>query len=126
MFFQRTNDDALGKFANGMRDAIEHIVDYEIEARREVGHIATEGLVGVDGNLQAVEVQSVVGSKELGDVRIFVTFDLPTGETVFSKAFEDFVAHGIHHVAAVLADHPSRLSVQFNILLFTIHVRVST
>ena len=56
--------------------SIEHIVHHKVEARREIGHIAAEGLIGVNGNLQAVEVQPVVGCEELLQVGIFIAFHL--------------------------------------------------
>ena len=57
------------------------VVNDEVETRREVGDIATEGLVGVDRNRQTIQVEPIVRFKELLQVGIFVTFYLSCGET---------------------------------------------
>ena len=87
----------------GLHLAIEAIIDDEIQGCREVRHVAAKRLIGIRGNLQAVEVQSVVGSEEGLEVGVFVALLFSSGEGL--------VAHGIHHVAAVLANHLATLLV---------------
>ena len=105
----------------GLLFAIEHIIHYEVETCGEVRHITAEGLIRVDRNQQTIQVQTVVRLKELLHVGIFVTLHLSGGETIRHQALKGLVAHGIHHVTAVLMNHRATLLVQVNILLFATH-----
>ena len=68
-----------------------------------------EGLVGVDGNRQALQVQAVVGLKELLHVGVLVALHLFRREAQSLEVLKGLVAHGVHYVAAVLADHAACL-----------------
>ena len=58
---------------------------------------------------------------ELLHVGILVALDFPSGETIRRETLESRVTLGIHHVAAVLADHPATLLIEVDILLFCFH-----
>ena len=108
---QRTDDNTLRQMSLGFFVLIESVINYEIEARRQVGHVATEGVVRVDRNLEPVQVQAVIGGEERLHVGILVALDFPSGETIRCETLEGRVTLGIHHVAAMLADNLATLLV---------------
>ena len=118
---QRTDDNTLRQMSLGFLVVIENIIYHKVQAGREVGHVATERVVRVDRNLEAIQVQAVIGGEELLHVGILVALDFPSGETIRRETLESRVTLGIHHVAAVLADHPATLLIEVDILLFCFH-----
>ena len=119
---ERSDHHAVGQqtaFGQGL--VVEAVVDHEIERGAEVGHIALEGVVGVNGDIQTVEVQSVIGGKQGGDIRIFVSFNLLGGEAHALEIVEGLVAHGIHRLCTVGADDVAALAVKVDVLFFAVH-----
>ena len=105
----------------GLFIAIEHIVDHEIETRGEVGHIAAEGLIRIDGNLQTTQVHTIVGGEELLYVRILIALHLFRGEALTTEVLECLIANGIHRLRGMVEDDLPGLLVEFYILLLTTH-----
>ena len=118
MVMQRADYHAFGQMALSLVVSIESIVDHEIEAGTQIGHIATEGLVWIDGNLETVEVQTVVRSKELCYVGIFIALYLSGGEATRRKLPESLVTHGVHRLRCMRGNHLPRLLIELNVLLF--------
>ena len=113
----------------GMRyslTSIKHIVHHEIEARGKVGHIATEGLIRIDGNLQTTQVHTIVGGEKLLYVRILIALHLFRGEALTTEVLECLIANGIHRLWGMRENHLACLLVQLYILLFTIHYSLFT
>ena len=101
--------------------SIKHIVHHEIEARGKVGHIAAEGLVRIDGNLQTTQVHTIVGGEELLYVRILIALHLFRGEALTTEVLESLIANGIHRLRGMVEDDLPGLLVEFYILLLTTH-----
>ena len=109
---QRAYDYALGKVYLGQRLVVESIVDHKIERGAEIGHVATESLIGVDGNFQTVQVQAIVGLEDGFHVCILVSLYLAGGEAQAAEVFEGSVAHCIENPGTVLLDHSRRRLIQ--------------
>ena len=77
---QRTYDDTLRQWGlygslsafHLKAPAMESVVNHEVEVCRQVGHVAAECLVWVDGYVEAVEVEAVVGGEERLHVGVLV------------------------------------------------------
>ena len=109
-----------------MRGGIEkHIVDHEIEARGEVGHIATESLIGIYRYFKTIQVHTIVRREELLHIRVLIALHLSTWETLSLEGLEGLIAHGIHRLGRMVEDHLPSLSVEFYILLLTTHYHSS-
>ena len=100
-----TDEHPLGQLHLGQGLLIELVVDDEIERSGEIGHIAAEGLIRVDGYAQTVEVEPVVGREELLHVGILIALHFSRGESQALEILEGLVAHGIHYVHGVVANH---------------------
>ena len=118
---QRTDNHAFRQVPFGFLVVIENVVDHKVQAGGKVRYVATERVVRVDRNLEAIQVQTIVRGEERLNVGILVAFDFSSGETIRCETLESRVTHGVHHVAAVLADHPATLLIEINILLFCFH-----
>ena len=101
---QRSDDDSLLGLYVGQPLLIERIVDDEIEQRTQVGHVAAEGRIGIDRKLDAIDVQTVVGSEDLLYVGVLISLHLPCREALAAEVFEGAVADGVHHLRAMLLD----------------------
>ena len=111
----------LGQTRLGQHLAIETVVDDEIERGAQVGHVATEGLIGVYGYLQPVEVQSEIGREQLVDVRILISFHLARREAQAAKVFISLVAHGVERCGGMRLDKLGVPLVKLFILSFACH-----
>ena len=98
MFLQRPDNHTLRQMTFGVRLGIEPVVHHEIQRGRKVGHITAKSVIGIYGNLQPVQVQSIVRLKELLNVRIFIALHLPRGKTTLIEPLESCITLGIHHV----------------------------
>ena len=94
----RADNHALRQMPLRLVIAIKHIVHHEEKAGREVGHITAEGLVRVNGYLQAIEVQTIVGLKELLDIGIFIALHLFRWKALLTEVLKGLIAHGIHRL----------------------------
>ena len=130
MFLQRPDNHAfrqrglwysLTSYLLLLTSIIEPVVHHEIQGCREVGHVTAEGIVGVYGNLQTVQVQPIVGLEERLHIRIFIALHLPGRESILLKPFEGSVTLGIHHFRRMLENHLATLFIQLYVLLFTTH-----
>ena len=119
---QRAYDDALGQFLLGHCLGVEAVVHHEIERCAQVGHVAAECLIRVYRNLEAVEVQSVVGSEERRHVGIFVSLHLLRGESESLEVLECSVSQVVHHARGVLHYHLAALLIEFYVLFFALHL----
>ena len=115
-FGQRANDYAFGQVPFGLQFGIESVVDHEVKRCAQVGHVAPEGLVRVDGNLQPVKVEAVVGGEERRHVGVLVPLHLPCGQPLPAEVVVGGVPRGIHHVAAVAVYHVAALRVDVHVL----------
>ena len=97
---------------------VEGVIHHEIEARGEIGHIAAEGLVRVNGYLQTVEVHTIVWRKELLHVRVLVALHLFRREALGLKILEGLIANGIHRLWRMIEDHLPSLLIELYVLLF--------
>ena len=70
------HDDALGQLRLRQCLLIELVIDDKIERSAEVGHIAMEDIIRVDRDVDAVDVQSIVGRKELLHVGVLIALNL--------------------------------------------------
>ena len=100
---------------------IEHIVHHEVETRGEIRHITAESLVGIDGYLQATEVDTIVGLKELLHIGVFIAFHPFRGEALLAEVLKSLITHSIHCLRRMVEDDLPSLLVEFNILLFATH-----
>ena len=113
---QGADDNSFGQMTLRQGLGIEHIVHHEIQRGTQVGYVAVEGIVGVDGYVEPIEVQSVVGREELVDVGIFIALHLSGREAAGRELPEGLLAHGIHHGTAVPANQLARLLIEVYIL----------
>ena len=109
---QGADDNSFGQMTLRQGLGIEHIVHHEIQRGTQVRHVAAEGIVGVDGYVEPIEVQSVVGCEELVDVGIFIALHLSGREAAGRELPECLLAHGIHHGTAVPANQLARLLIE--------------
>jgi len=101
---------------------IESIIHNKVKGGAHIRHIALEYFVGINRNLQPVQVQSVIGFKELADIGIFIFLRL-TGRK--SKPLEVGKCSGtrsIQRFGAMAAYHRLRLGEKVYILLLYTHV----
>ena len=122
MIAHGVDDDPFGQMTLGQCLAVERIVDHEIEAGAQVGHVAVEGLVGVDGNLQPTEVHAIVGRKEALHVGVLVPLHLLRRESLGLEVGEGLVAHGVHRLRGVTEDGSPCLLVKVDVLLLATHL----
>ena len=101
---------------------IESIIHNKVKGSAHIRHIALEYFVGINRNFQPVQVQSVIGFKELADIGIFIFLRL-TGRK--SKPLEVGKCSGtrsIQRFGAMTAYHRLRLGEKVYILLLYTHV----
>lgn len=84
--------------------SVELVVDNEVERCAEIGNIAAESLVGVDRNVQPVEVETIVGGKESGHIGVLIALDFLTWESHPPEILKGLVANGVQHVSRVALD----------------------
>ena len=115
--------DALGQTDLRQRLLVERIVDDEVERGAEIGHVAAEHAIGIDGDVQAIEVEAVVGREERLHVGVLIPLHLARGEAQAAEGLKSRIARCIHHRCRMVADELARLAVEVDILLFTCHSR---
>ena len=98
------------------------IIHHEIERSREIGHIAAESRIGVDGNLEAVQVHAIVRGEEFLNIGILIAFHLFRWEALPAEVLEGLITHSIHRLRSMREDQLPRLLVQLYILLLTLHL----
>ena len=108
----------------GQLAGVEAVVDHEVERGAEIGHIAAEGVVGVDGDVEAVEVEPVVGLEELGHVGILISLYLARGEAHTPEVGAGLLAQCVHHRRRVGVDDTRALGIEIDILLFAVHIYI--
>ena len=81
MLRERVDDDTIGHRLR-LCLLVKAVVDQEIKGGGEVGHIAFEGLEGIDGYGQPLQVEPIVRGHQLLDVCIFIALHLLGGEAV--------------------------------------------
>ena len=101
---------------------MEAVVYHEVERCAQVWHVAAEGFVWVYGNVQSVDVQSVVRLEESRDVGIFVSLHFLCRESEALEVFEGGISAAVHHVIGVPLYHFPALFVEFYILFFALHL----
>ena len=101
---------------------IEHIVNYEIKAGAQIGHVTTEGPIGIDGDFEAIQVDAIVGREERLQVCVFIALYLLGWKALRLEVLESLVAHGIHRLRCMIHDYLPSLPVEVYILLFAIHL----
>ena len=111
-------DDALGQLCLRQRFLVELVIDDKIERSAEVGHIAMEDIIRVDRDVDAVDVQSIVGRKELLHVGVLIALDLARREALPLEVLISLVAQCVERRCAVLSNHLPGLAVEVDILLF--------
>ena len=92
----RANEDSFGQTALRLYLAEKGIVYHEIKERAEVGHITVKHLIRVYGYIQTAEIDTEIGRKKFGYIRVFITFHTFRGESVCLKMTESLIADGIH------------------------------
>ena len=119
---ERAHHHSLGQCALGQQLVVEAVVYHEIERGAQVGHIASEGVVGIDGYVEAVQVQTIVFLGEEGaHVGILVALHLAGGESVLPEMVEGFGAGFVEHRGGVRVDYAAALLEELYVLLFAIH-----
>lgn len=121
---EAVDDDSLGQMGLGQLAGVEAVVDHEVERGAEIGHIAAEGVVGVDGDVKAVEVEPVVGLEELGHVGILISLYLARGEAHTPEVGEGLLAQCVHHRRRVGVNDTRALGIEIDILLFAVHIYI--
>ena len=112
---------AFGQVRLGQCLAVEGIVHHKVERGAHVRHVALEHIIGIDGDVELLQVEPIVGFKELADVGVLVFLVLAGGESQAFEVGEGRCARGIHHLAAVLAYHGFALREQVYVLLLRFH-----
>ena len=97
------------------------IVYHKIEGSAHIRDIALEHFVRIDRKLQTVQVQSVVGSKILAHLRVFILFLLACRESQTFEVGKGFCTRSIQHLCTMPANHRLTLREKINILLFCFH-----
>ena len=120
-FFQTAEQYTFRKMCLRQSLAIESIVHHEVECCTHVRHIALEHFIRIDRNVETVQVQAVIRSKELSRIGIFIFFLLRCGETKMFKIGKGLCAGCIHHLSAMPTNHGFALRKEVNILLFYFH-----
>ena len=106
----------------GQSLAIESVVHNKVKGSAHIRHIAFEYFIGVDRNVQTVQVQTVVGFKELADIGIFVFLRLTGRKTKPLEIGKRGRTRGVQHLGTVAAYHRFRLGEKVYILLLYTHV----
>ena len=81
-----------------------------------------ESLVGIHRYLQAVQVHTVVGLKQLLHIGVLVSLHLLRRETLTAEVLKGLVPYGIHRLWGMIKDHLPSLLVEFYVLLFCVHL----
>ena len=103
--------------AFGLIVFIKRIVNDEIETRREVGHIAAESLIGIDRNLQAIQVYTIVWLKEFLHIGVFIPLHLFRREALPAEVLKGLVPYGVHRLRSMIKDDLPRLLIEIDVLL---------
>ena len=107
LILKRIDNNSLGQRSLGLVFLIKSIVDDEIERSTQVGHVTLERVVRIDGDIEAIDVQAIVRLEELRDVSIFISLHLLRWETLTLEVLVCLVAHGIHNLRTMTANHPT-------------------
>ena len=107
--------------ALGLLVVVEHIVNHEVKAGAQVGHIATEGLVGIYRNLETINVHTVVRLKELLNIGILISLYLSRWEALLAEVLKGLIANSVQSLWGMTFNHACSLLVEFYILLFACH-----
>ena len=115
-FFQGIYDNAGGEGGGRKVFVVEPVVDDKVECCAQVGYVAGESLVRIYGDVDSVEVQTVVGCKKCLHVGVFIMFNLLGGDADAFEIFKGLFAHSIHHVCTMSADEFAVLFVEPDVL----------
>ncbi len=118
---QATQQDTFRQLGLGQCLAIKSIVHHEIKRSAHVRNIALEYFIRIYRNIQTIQVQSIIGSEQLGHIGIFVLLLLGRGKTQAFKVGKSFGTRCIHHLRAMPAYQGFALTEEVNILLFRFH-----
>ena len=113
---QRHDLHTLGEAGLWQCLVIEAVVDHKVERGAEVGHIAAEHIVGIDGDVDMAQVKSVVWRERLGHIGIFVSLQLLRRQTQPTKVLVCLLATRIQHGSGVPTNKRAALLIQFCIL----------
>ena len=109
---QRVHDNTLWQLYLWQCLAIESIVHHEVERSTQVRHIATESLVWIYRNFQAIQVQAIVWLEDGAHICVLVSFYLTGRKAQATEVLECCIAHRIEHLSTVLLDHSRRRLIQ--------------
>ena len=109
---QRIHDYALRKLYFRQCFVIKSIVYYEVERSTQVRHIATESLVWIYRDFQAIQVQAIIWLEDGAHICVLVSFYLTGRKAQATEVLECCIAHRIEHLSTVLLDHSRRRLIQ--------------
>ena len=113
---EATEDDTLGQCCLGQSTIVEGVVHHEVERGAHVGHVALEHVVGVYGDVETIDVHSIVGSEERLHIGIFIVLNTPGGEALLLQMAAGLITQRIHHLAAMTGDEIATLTVEGEVL----------
>ena len=121
-FLEATEDNALRQMRLRQSLVIESIIHNKVKGGAHIRHIALEYFVGINRNLQPVQVQSVIGFKELADIGIFIFLRLTGRKAKPLEVGKCSGTRSIQRFGAMAAYHRLRLGEKVYILLLYTHV----
>ena len=86
------------------RFRVETVVDDKVKRGAEIGNVALESLIRIDGDFKTIQIQAVVRLEQLRHVGVFVPLDLAGGEALCLEICESLVAHGVEHIGRMPLD----------------------
>ena len=113
---EAAEDDSVGQGSLRQGTIVEGVVHHEVERGAHVGHVALEHVVGIDGDVEATNIESVVGCKERLHIGILVVLDPLRGEARLLQMAVGLIAQRIHHIAAMACDELAALAVEGEVL----------
>ena len=91
--FQTSDDYPFGqRIVSFNIDGIKSIIDHKIQIGRNARHIALEHIVGIDGKADTAEIQSIVHSKGIPEIGIFIVFEPGGRKSQLTKFFKGTIA----------------------------------
>ena len=101
---------------------VERVVHDKIEGSTQVRDIATEHVIRIDRNSQAIDIHPIVGGKSLRYICIFIIFTLYRRKTQAIEIGQCLSTRSIHHRCAMTTHQVLISGKKIDILLFGSHL----
>ena len=115
-FLETTKDYALGQCSLRQDTIVEGIVYHEVERGTHIGYVALEHIVRINGDIEATNIEPVVGSEERLHIGILVVLNTLRGEARLLQVAVGLIAQRIHHLAAMASDEVATFTVEGEVL----------